>query len=81
MKYLLFLLALVLFMHTCRTVENIENRRKKVLADLEKDSTCMMFGEEKDSSGQELTMNPPSVPYSNLSVDYLPRNSRFVLHQ
>lgn len=81
MKYLLFLLALVLFMHTCRTVENIESRREKVLADLEKDSAFMMFGEEMDSSGQELTMNPPSVPYSNLSVDYLPGNYRFVLHQ
>ncbi len=81
MKYLLFLLALVVFMHTCRTVENIENRSEKVLADLEKDSTFIMFGEEMDSGGQKLTMNPPSVPYSNLSVDYLPRNSRFVLHQ
>lgn len=81
MKYLLFLLALVLFMHTCRTVENIENRREQVLAVLEKDSISKMFGGEIDIDGEEWPKASPSIPVSNMSVSYLPRNFRFVLHQ
>ncbi len=81
MKYLIFLLILVGFMRTCRTIDNIQSRREELLTELKNDSLLRLHGHFPGENDYDTLLSVSPEPFSIIVVYNLPMDSRHVLHQ
>lgn len=82
MKYLLFLMVLVVFMKTCRIKDNVHDTKLDLLT-VERDSLSPIDSGIRVGSLNHLELDSasPFVPVSAFSVCCQCRNFRFLLHQ
>lgn len=81
MKYLLYLFALFLFMKTCRTVENMQHRRKALLEVLKQDSVSRLAGDTIIFVNPDLMEITSPLPISSLNICACAWRFRLELHQ